>query len=54
MVVAEDGTPHVLECSTSPGLTETSVLAMSAEAAGVSFESLVDRIINAALARGQK
>ncbi|NTU70519.1 MAG: D-alanine--D-alanine ligase [Coriobacteriia bacterium] len=52
MVVAADGTPYVLECSTSPGLTETSVLAMSAEAAGISFEEYVDRIVSAALARG--
>ncbi len=52
MVIAEDGTPYVLECSTSPGLTETSVLAMSAEAAGISFEEYVDRMISAALARG--
>ena len=52
MVIAEDGTPYVLECSTSPGLTETSVLAMSAESAGISFEEYVDRMISAALARG--
>ena len=52
MVVAENGTPYVLECSTSPGLTETSVLAMSAEAAGISFEEYVDRIVSAALDRG--
>lgn len=52
MVVAEDGTPYVLECSTSPGLTETSVLAMSAGAAGIGFEEYVDRIVSAALARG--
>jgi D-alanine-D-alanine ligase len=51
MVIAEDGTPYVLECSTSPGLTETSVLAMSAESAGISFEEYVDRMISAALAR---
>ncbi len=52
MVIAEDGTPYVLECSTSPGLTETSVLAMSAESAGISFEEYVDRMISAALSRG--
>jgi D-alanine-D-alanine ligase len=51
MVVAEDGTPYVLECSSSPGLTETSVLAMSAQSAGLSFELLVERIVQAALAR---
>ncbi len=51
MVVAKDGTPYVLECSTHPGLTETSVLAMSAEEAGITFDELVDRLVRAALGR---
>lgn len=33
-VVAEDGTVHFLEVNVSPGLTETSLLPMAAEAAG--------------------
>jgi D-alanine-D-alanine ligase len=51
MVVA-DGTPNVLECNTSPGMTETSLLPMAAEHAGLAFDDLVDRLARAALARG--
>jgi D-alanine-D-alanine ligase len=34
-----------------PGLTDTSLLPMAAEAAGLSFEALVERIIGLALER---
>lgn len=51
MVVAEDGTPYVLECNTSPGMTETSLLPMAAQAAGMSFQDVVSRIVRGALAR---
>ena len=51
MVVAEDGTPYVLECNTSPGMTDTSLLPMAAEAVGIGFDDLVDRLVRAALAR---
>jgi D-alanine-D-alanine ligase len=51
MVVTDDGTPFVLECSTLPGMTETSVMLMSAEAAGIEFEDFVDRLTRAALSR---
>lgn len=51
MVVDTEGTPYVLECSTLPGMTETSVLVMSAQAAGIKFEDLVDRVARAALGR---
>lgn len=50
-VIDEHGRTQVLECSTLPGLTETSVLAMSAEAAGIGFDDLVERQIRAALTR---
>lgn len=52
MVVADDGTPFVLECSTLPGMTETSVLVMAAEAGEIAFEDLIDRVAKDALARG--
>jgi D-alanine-D-alanine ligase len=52
MVVGDDGTPYVLECNTSPGMTETSLLPMAAEAVGIGFEDLVDRLVRAALSRG--
>ncbi len=41
--------PYVLELNTSPGMTDTSLLPMSAEAAGLSFEELVDEIIKMSL-----
>ena len=51
MVVDEGGRPFVLECNTSPGMTETSLLPMAAEAAGRSFEDVVSQISRAALSR---
>jgi len=41
--------PYVLELNTSPGMTDTSLLPMSAEEAGISFEELVDEIISMSL-----
>ncbi|MDA3936000.1 MAG: D-alanine--D-alanine ligase [Actinomycetota bacterium] len=52
MVVGADGTPYILECNTSPGMTETSLLPMAAEAVGLSFQDVVERLTQAALARG--
>ncbi len=46
-----EGRPYVLECNTSPGMTETSLLPMAAEAADMTFQDVVTRIIEAALAR---
>ncbi len=51
MVVGDDGTPYVLECNTSPGMTETSLLPMAAEAAGMSFQDVVERLVREALSR---
>ena len=48
MILAEDG-PLVLEVEAIPGLTDTSLLPMAAEAAGLSFEELVARILELAL-----
>jgi D-alanine-D-alanine ligase len=41
--------PYVLELNTSPGMTDTSLLPMAAEEAGMSFEDLVREIINMSL-----
>lgn len=49
MVVGQDGTPFVLECNTSPGMTDTSLLPMAAEAAGLGFQDLVERLVRMAL-----
>jgi D-alanine-D-alanine ligase len=39
-----DGVPYFLEVNTVPGMTETSLVPMAAEAMGISFPELVDRI----------
>jgi len=49
LILGEDGLPQVLEAEAIPGLTDTSLLPMAAEAAGISFEELVDRILTLAL-----
>jgi D-alanine-D-alanine ligase len=41
----------VLEANAIPGLTETSLLPQAAEAAGISFEAFVERVLQLALAR---
>jgi D-alanine-D-alanine ligase len=46
-----DANPFVLECNTSPGMTETSLLPMAAEAADMTFQDVVSRLIEAALSR---
>jgi D-alanine-D-alanine ligase len=43
------GGPQVLEANAIPGLTDTSLLPQAAEAAGLSFERLVERILDLAL-----
>jgi D-alanine-D-alanine ligase len=48
LILAGDG-PWVLEVNAIPGLTDTSLLPQSAEAAGMSFEDLVERILHLAL-----
>lgn len=49
LILGEEG-PKVLEVNAIPGLTETSLLPQAAEAAGMSFERLVERILELALA----
>jgi D-alanine-D-alanine ligase len=44
LILADDG-PQVLEVNAIPGLTDTSLFPMAAEAAGLGFEQLVDRIL---------
>jgi D-alanine-D-alanine ligase len=49
LILAADG-PQVLEVNAIPGLTDTSLLPQAAEAAGMSFEQLVEKILDLALA----
>jgi D-alanine-D-alanine ligase len=48
LILDRDG-PQVLEVNAIPGLTDTSLLPQAAEAAGMSFERLVERILDLAL-----
>jgi D-alanine-D-alanine ligase len=49
----DDSGPQVLEVNAIPGLTDTSLLPQAAEAAGIGFEPLVERILELALARSE-
>jgi D-alanine-D-alanine ligase len=51
-LVLEGDVPYVLECNTSPGMTETSLLPMAAAAAGMTFQDVVSKVVCAALSRG--
>ena len=48
-LILDDEGPWVLEANAIPGLTDTSLLPQAAEAAGMSFEQLVERIVDLAL-----
>ncbi len=48
MIAAEDGL-YVLETNTIPGMVQTSLLPLAAQAAGVSFPALLDRLIELSL-----
>jgi D-alanine-D-alanine ligase len=48
LILGEDG-PWLLEANAIPGLTDTSLLPQAAEAAGLSFEQLVEKILDLAL-----
>lgn len=48
MIIKEDR-PYVLELNISPGMTETSLLPLAAEAAGMSFADLVERLVDLGL-----
>jgi D-alanine-D-alanine ligase len=49
MIVDAEGQPWLLELDTCPGMTETSLLPMAAQAAGVDFEELCERLVRNAL-----
>lgn len=49
LVVDDSGTPWVLEVDTCPGLTETSLLPLAAEADGLTFTALCTRLVTLAL-----
>jgi D-alanine-D-alanine ligase len=46
-----DGGLHVLEANVIPGLTDTSLLPQAADAAGIGFDELIERLVERALSR---
>ncbi|WP_199613553.1 D-alanine--D-alanine ligase [Paenibacillus alkalitolerans] len=48
-IMLQDGIPYVLEVNTLPGMTATSLLPKSAQAAGISFDRLLSLIIEYSL-----
>ncbi len=50
-IVDASGTPWVLEVNVSPGMTETSLLPMAAQAAGWSLTELCERVVSSAGSR---
>ena len=50
-IVSREGRPYILEVNTLPGLTPTSLLPDACNAAGISYEALIDRLVAHALAR---
>ena len=48
MLDADAGELYVLEVNAIPGLTETSLLPQAADAAGIGFDQLIERILSAA------
>jgi D-alanine-D-alanine ligase len=51
IMLPADGGPQVLEVNATPGLTETSLLPMACEAAGIGFDQFVERALELAVAR---
>jgi len=51
IIVDSQGEPYVLELNISPGMTDTSLLPLAAQAAGISFNDLVARLVDLALAK---
>ena len=52
MLERERSELFVLEANVVPGLTETSLLPQAADAAGISFDELIERILRSALPAG--
>lgn len=53
-MMSDDGGIYCLEANTLPGMTPTSLLPQEAEAVGMSFEELCEKILNYALKDGKR
>jgi D-alanine-D-alanine ligase len=54
LVIDGDGRPWLLEVNVAPGMTETSLYPMAAQAAGIPLPDLCERVLELALARAGK
>ncbi|MEW6305732.1 MAG: D-alanine--D-alanine ligase [Verrucomicrobiota bacterium] len=54
VMVRDNGEPVVLEVNTLPGMTETSLLPKAAQAAGINYAQLCQRMVDLALRRAKK
>jgi D-alanine-D-alanine ligase len=54
MLAQDDDEMYVLEANVVPGLTETSLLPQAADAAGIDFDELVERLLATALVRRER
>jgi len=48
-ILGDDGHFYCLELNTLPGMTSLSLVPMAAQAAGIDFDQLLDKIIKSAL-----
>jgi D-alanine-D-alanine ligase len=53
IIVTREGRPYILETNALPGLTPTSLLPEECAATGVPYDTLIDRLVRAALDRGR-
>ncbi|HWS38070.1 MAG TPA: D-alanine--D-alanine ligase [Actinoplanes sp.] len=51
VIVTEDGEPQVLGCNVAPGMTETSLLPLAVQAAGVDLGAVMSALVGRAVAR---
>jgi D-alanine-D-alanine ligase len=54
MLAEDDEQMYVLEANVIPGLTETSLLPQAADAAGIDFDELMERILATAVSRSEQ
>ena len=47
-MISKDGIPYVIEINTSPGMTDTSDLPAQCNVMGISYDQLVQLILNGA------
>jgi D-alanine-D-alanine ligase len=50
-IVSREGRPQILEINALPGLTPASLIPDEAKAAGISFDALIERLVQSALGR---